>query len=69
MEIKVICGSCGEVLKASPEVKSGEIIINLNEDHSCRTFGSRNNAETLARIEELKETIDQLKEKYQCCDS
>lgn len=36
MEIKVICGNCGELVKVSPfEIKGGKIILTLDEEHVC----------------------------------
>jgi hypothetical protein len=36
MEIKVMCGNCGEPVKVSPlEVKDSKIILTLDEEHVC----------------------------------
>ena len=36
MEIRVICGNCGEPIKMSPgEIKDGKIILTLDQEHSC----------------------------------
>lgn len=36
MEIKVMCGNCGEPIMVSPfEVKDGKIILTLDEEHVC----------------------------------